>query len=166
MEAINRGTAVVRGNTSCWFFIRLSILVAQCSHVLFMVVFYSVLVCWYEQYGHVLCMLVCFFWSLSTAIFYGVCWYFIPPQSRQYPQYGHVLCMLVFYSALVMLVRPVWPCSMFSVLFGLSTLVRLVQPCSTFVAILFRLIITLISQYYGYGQEFWMLQKNQLGIQL
>ena len=166
MEAINRGTAVVRGNTSCWFFIRsqyFGSLVQPCSIYGGILFGLSMLVRIVRPRSMYVSM---FFWSLSTAIFYGVCWYFIPPQSRQYPQYGHVLCMLVFYSALVMLVRPVWPCSMFSVLFGLSTLVRLVQPCSTFVAILFRLIITLISQYYGYGQEFWMLQKNQLGIQL
>ena len=145
-----------------------------------MLVFYSVLVFWqlsaamfylwwyfirsqYVGTNSTATFYVCqyvFFWSLSTAIFYGVCWYFIPPQSRQYPQYGHVLCMVVFYSALVMLVRPVWPCSVFSVLFGLSTLVRLVQPCSTFVAILFRLIITLISQLWIWSRVLDVAKKS------
>ena len=121
MEAINRGTAVVRGNTSCWFFIRsqyFGSLVQPCSIYGGILFGLSMLVRIVRPRSMYVSM---FFFgrlvrpsstvyvgilfhpshvsTLSTAMFY-VCWYFIAPQSCQYSQYGRVLCS-VFYSVLV-----------------------------------------------------------------
>ena len=123
-----------------------------------MLVFYSVLVWGYAQYSYVLLMLV----------FYLVL-------VRWYEQYGHVLwCMLVFYSALVTLVHFVRLCSMYVVILFCLSHVSMVSVAVFYVqcSIRFQHINTrsttmfYICCHYGYGQDFCILQTNQLGIQL
>ena len=93
MEAINRGTAVVRGNTSCWFFIRsqyFGSLVQPCS------IYFGIL------FGLSMLVRIVRPCSMYVGMFFLVA------------QYGHLLrCMLVFYSTLVTLVPLVRPCSMY-----------------------------------------------------